>query len=112
MLLASAAIVTTSVLGVALLARLMESESTFGVDGTATDVLRRAAYWEDVAEKDSTPTAKLQHLSMALALLQVARTLRSDHALERIAGFSVERMYRSLDQQIVALRQSVCAVHK
>lgn len=108
-MLVPATAVTSAVVLAALLTKLFDADASGGAAAIAVDLVRQAAYWEEVAEQDADRSLQLQHLSMALALLQAARTLLPDNELERKVGHSVARVQHELEQRITSLRQGVVA---
>lgn len=103
-MLAQAVSTTAILLGVSLLSKLL-LETHVPVGGHAHELLRQAVHWRDVALQDADPATRLQHLATAAALLQAARTIARDADLERASGVDVPRLARSLETQVVDVRQ-------
>lgn len=76
-------------------------------DRTPADLVTQALDWRDAALSASDDVARLQHLSMALALLHAARALASDAELERASHVDVARTTRSVETKLARARVSL-----
>lgn len=76
-------------------------------DHAPTDLVMQALDWREQAQAATDDVLRLQHYSMALALLHAARGLASDAELERASRADVARLTRSMETKAARARVSL-----
>lgn len=101
------AVSVTAFLAVASLLTRFSGETDASTLNAAVDLVYAAMQWREAAVQDNDPTLRLQHNSMAAALVQAARSMVRDDALEQRVGVSMSRLARSVERRVAESRQSI-----
>lgn len=101
------AVATTSALvALCVFARLLHDERH--AESPAHALVQQALHWREVAAQDGDAGLRLQHAATAAALLQAARAVERDGALERASGIDVPKLARGLDADVAEARAAAC----
>ena len=103
-LLRTCALVTSIVVVISLLSRLLVDASVVSSKGTY--LLDKAVYWHEMSEIDNDPILRLEHCAIAVAFINAAREHATDTELETSAGIDISRVSRRLERSLISAREA------
>lgn len=100
-----AAATTSALVALCVFARLLHDERH--AESPAHALVQQALHWREVAAQDGDAALRLQHATTAATLLQAARAVAQDDALERASGMDVPKLARALDADMADARAAL-----